>query len=333
MTTLLSEAEALVDLCTCARCFSALEGGPDVLRCTSCGTEFPVVAGVLQLLPEYDEERQRYLANYDEIARADLERPFEHDRDQRHDVFTDFIGDTRGCRVLDVGSSSGGYLLRLHGRLRVATDIAQPFLEAVPSAAGLLRVRADAENLPFRPGAFDVVIVSDVLEHLLHPEHFVDRLRQIVTPRTRVIAHVPWKEDLTAYADSEYEFTHLRTFSDYTFARLWHQFRIVRERSTHPRLEEPIIFQLRRFLPRTLANLLSWAYFHGGLSAREYDLRAAWIAQLPRRERRLLFFYPPRFKMFELRLLETGDVGYAAPLPRWVRAAQRARPTWLGRSS
>jgi len=190
-----------------------------------------------------------------------------------------------------------------------------------------VRVCADAEVLPFDVGAFDVIILSDLLEHVLEPERLVERLNQIVRPDTRVIVHVPWQESLAPYLASEYEFTHLRSFTHYSFAVLWHNFQIVRERSTYPDLQEPYLFQLRRFTPLWLYRLLTWKYFHGGYTQKEYELRARWIAELPRRERWLLRMYRPLFKMFELRLLEPRPAslggGYAAPLPALLRRIRR----------
>jgi SAM-dependent methyltransferase len=322
-----SSVREFTAICVCPRCMAALESGPSGVECTECRASYPLRAGVLHLLPDYDDdERIRFLANYDEIARADLNNPFEHDRETRHDILLDFIGDVRGKRVLDVGSSTGGYLLKMDALQRVALDLAEPFLAAIPESSGILRIRADAETLPFAPGSFDVIIISDVLEHLLQPERLAERLSLIASPETRVIVHVPWEENIDRYHTSEYEFTHLRSFTRYTFALLWSSFQIVRERPTHPGLEEPYIFTLRRFLPLSLYNVVVWRYFHRATGLKEYERRARWIRELPARERWLLRLYRPLFMMFELRRLElmprSLGSGYAAPVPRgvgWLR--------------
>ena len=312
-------ADEIAELCVCPTCFSPLRPGSAGVECTSCGTEYPIENGVVHLLPEYEEdERVRYLANYEEVARADLEQPFEHDRHVRHGVLLDFIGDVSGLRVIDVGSSHGGYLTQMQASRRIALDIATPFLEAIPADSGIIRIRADAETLPIAPGSVDVVVVSDVLEHLLEPERFVQRLMQIATPATRVIVHVPWEENISRYEASAYEFTHLRSFTRYTLGQLLFAFRIARERATYPALEEPFVFRTRRFLPLWLYNILTWRYFHRDAGQKEYSRRARWIEELPSRERWLVRFYRPLFMMFELRLLEPAlsRPGYLAPLPR-----------------
>jgi SAM-dependent methyltransferase len=294
------------DICVCPTCYGPLtDAGSDGLACETCRMSFELRNGVLVLLPPYDDERQlRYVSSYNDVARDDLITPFEYDRAKRHQTLLDFIGDVRGKRVLDIGSSDAAYLRRLDASSKVALDIALPFLEAIPAETGVIRVCGDAETLPFRSGAFDVIVVSDVLEHLLQPEHLVARLRKVATHGTRVIVHIPWREDIAKYSQSPYEFTHLRSFDDYSFALLWRGFGTRRERGTHPSLEEPVVFHLRRFLPlRIYDNLVR--YYFTRLGGREYQWRAKWIANLPRHERLLLLVYPPKFKMFELRLWNT----------------------------
>jgi SAM-dependent methyltransferase len=320
-----AQAPPLAALCVCPDCFSPIVEDGGQFACTQCERRFAVHNGVLHLLPTYDSDvRLRYAAEYEAIAQSDLDKPFEYDRDKRHGALLDFIGDVRGQRVLDVGSSYGGYLTALDAGMRVATDIAATCLEAIPEETGIVRVRADAEHLPFQVGTFDVVIVSDVLEHLIEPQRLVDRLHQMSTPQTRIIVHVPWEEDISGYRDSGWEFAHLRSFNDYSFATLFANFRVVRERATHPDLRHPFVFRLRRRVPLSVYNVLTWWYFHRGYAAKEYERRATWIAELPRRERWLLGLYRPLFRSFELRPLARRAVpeqGYAVPLPASIERA------------
>lgn len=293
----------ILDLCVCPVCLGALEHDGE-LRCSACGHPFEVVDGVPILLDPGDDgpQRQAYRESYERLARDDLVAPLESDRASRHETLRRFVGDVHGKRVLDVGASNALFLRTLDADLRVAVDVALPYLQAIPSDVDVLRVCADAERLPFARGAFDVIVISDVLEHVLTPERVVERVASICGPKTRVIVHVPWEEDLRPYESSPYEFTHLRTFEAYTFARFWIGFDVKRERGTYPSLEQPVVFKLRKLLPLRLYNRLVRRYFSTDLGQREYRARSRWIAELPRRERRLLLLYRPKFKMFELRL-------------------------------
>jgi hypothetical protein len=207
--------------------------------------------------------------------------------------------------VLDIGSSNAVYLRALQARFKVALDLAYPYLAAVPASSSLARICGDAEYLPFRPGFFDTIVISDILEHLLDPTNLVHRLQMICTPQTRIIVHVPWQENIAVYRDSKYEFTHLRSFDAYSFAQLWRgNHFIYRKLATYPDLVEPFIYRLEKKLPRPLYNAVLLLYYNNRFSKAFYNIevwRNTWIKEIPKRERWLLYFYEPKFRMFELR--------------------------------
>ena len=296
------------------------------LTCRTCSRTYRIDDGVAVLLPEYgDDVRRRYFENYERIAHDDLAKPFEPHRGYRHEVLRDFVGDVRGARVLDVGSSDATYLRALDAAFRVAVDIALPYLKAVPDTEDLARVCADAEYLPFRTGFFDVIVISGVLEHVLEPERLIARLASICHPATRVIVNIPWRENLESYRSLDYEFTHLRSFDSYTFAAMWTQFEITKRLSHYPNMREPLVFRLEERLPLVIYNWLAERYFFlPGAQVRELERRERRLAALPRREWLWRRFYPPVFRILELRLRpETRS------LPR--RMLQRAAAVLRGR--
>jgi SAM-dependent methyltransferase len=270
-----------------------------------CGASYPIRGGIPLLLPPYENEEQfRYLASYEQLASDDLTVPLENRREVRHSVLIDFIGDVRGKKVLDIGSSAATYLRQLDAEFKVAFDLVYAYVAAIPGDTHVVPVCGDAEFLPFRPGFFDVIVISDALEHFLKPEAVIEHLRVICRPDTRIIVHVPWEEDIAPYRDSKYEFAHLRSFSSYTFALMWRDFEIRRARSTYPSLEEPFVFKLDGIVPQALYRRFVYWYFHRGWAHREYAWRSRWIEELPKRERGLLYLYKPKFRLFELRRLD-----------------------------
>jgi hypothetical protein len=289
--------------------------------------------GIAVLLPDYEDDvRRRYFENYERIAHDDIEKPFEPHRSYRHKVLRDFVGDVRGLRVLDLGSSDAAYLREMDAAFRVAVDIALPYLKLVPDVDGLARVCADAEYLPFRPGFFDVIIISGVLEHFLEPERLVARLVDICHPHTRVIVNIPWRENLASYRALDYEFTHLRSFNSYSFAGMWSQFEIVQRLAHYPDMREPLCFRLEERLPLPIYNWLAERYFfRPGNVAREVERRERRLAALPRREWLWRRFYPPVFRILELRLrseqrsLARRLLQKGAGVSRWVTRARARR--------
>jgi SAM-dependent methyltransferase len=292
--------------CVCPACRADLISEKTALRCVACDEKYPVRNGIPILLPAYGNQRQiQYERCYRAIAEDDLRAPIEPQRDSRHRMLVQFIGDVRGKSVLDIGSSHARYLVELEADVKVALDIATPYLEAA-SRDGIVRICGDAEYLPVKAGCFDVIIISDILEHLLNPQKLVDVLRAACRSSTRIIVHIPWEERLESYQSAKYEFTHLRSFTAYRFAELWRGFHVKRVKETGPCLEDPIIFALEPRLPRSLYNVLVHAYYETNLSKWDYETRRRWISELPRREWWLLRLYKPMFRIYELKVLRSA---------------------------
>jgi uncharacterized protein YbaR (Trm112 family) len=291
--------------CVCPQCRGELAEFTDTLYCDACKKSYEIQGGIPILLPEYKEDkdlRERYLQNYNKIAEDDLEKPLVQGRHNLlHNTLINFIGDVRDCTVLDVGSSNGLYLKQLNAKLKVAADLALPYLNNVLLYTNIIPICCDAEYLPVKLKLFDVIIISDIIEHLLHPEYLVNLLSQECQPHTRIIVHIPWEESLEQYKGCAYDFVHLRSFTTYSFRLLFWSFYVTREKSSLPLMSDPIIFQLGRFLPKKLFNLLVYTYFMTDLKHIEYTYRAKWIEEIPKKERWLLWFYKPQVKMFELR--------------------------------
>jgi len=290
-----------LEFCACPDCFSPLAFAGGRLTCTDHGHEFDVRAGIPVLLPiSSDETDKRYLANYETIAGDDLVKPMEGNRPARHEMLRKFIGSVAGMRVLDIGSSDAAYLRQMDAAVKVALDIAMKYLVAIPRESRVIGVCGNAERLPIKSGYFDVVIVSDVLEHVLHAEKVVEQLLRICKPDTRLIVHVPWEEDLGQYRSATYEFTHLRSFNSYNFGVLFADFYERRSKATYPHLTAPLPYRLYGVLPRALYN---WLIFTQRTRVGSYMTRRweRWVAELPRREWWLLWFYRPLFRMFEFR--------------------------------
>ena len=74
-------------------------------------------------------------------------------------------------RTLDLGAQNGPYAG--HFPRRIAVDLN-------PGAG--VQLRADAHTLPFLDGSFDVVLCTEVLEHLPEPQRAIDEMYRVLQP-------------------------------------------------------------------------------------------------------------------------------------------------------
>jgi len=57
-------------------------------------------------------------------------------------------------------------------------------------------VVADAFNLPFRENSFDCIVASEIIEHVVHPDKFIENLIRILKPGGILLVTTPYKEKL-----------------------------------------------------------------------------------------------------------------------------------------
>ena len=93
-------------------------------------------------------------------------------------------------RALDVGSEDGALAAawRGKGRFTVLLDLDPAMLGRADAPS----LAADAERIPLASGAFDLVVLSAILEHVLDPAAVVAESARILRPGGRLVAYVPW---------------------------------------------------------------------------------------------------------------------------------------------
>ena len=103
----------------------------------------------------------------------------------RHDAVAEALSTHRGHVALDLGCGSGVYLEVL-GKIceRVtALDLAGAYVRQAlaqhPAADG---VQGSATSLPFRAESFDVVLATEVIEHLVRPTVLLDEVQRVLRP-------------------------------------------------------------------------------------------------------------------------------------------------------
>jgi len=93
---------------------------------------------------------------------------------------------------LDVGCNRGSYLESWQGGLRFGLDISLGALRQSPALLTGRLVQGDAERLDcFRPGSFDHLLCSEVLEHCLHPGMIFTGIALVLKPGGQALLTTP----------------------------------------------------------------------------------------------------------------------------------------------
>ena len=129
------------------------------------------------------------------------------------------LGLRAGDRVLDLGCGGGRHAFECfrRGARVVALDLNATDLSAVkgmfyamraagevPETALAMAVRGDAYHLPFPDGAFDVVIASEILEHIPRDHDAIAEAVRVLRPGGRLAVTVPrWWPERVCWALSD----------------------------------------------------------------------------------------------------------------------------------
>ena len=154
---------------------------------------------------------ESYFNGYKQIAKDDIRKPFEQDKWRRMVPFRKFIGAKDSDKILEVGC--GRSELMKDGDL-VGVDIAVEYLQAFHQSHPL--VNAAIEWLPFKDGAFDIVVADSMLEHILNLQEGLSSLHRVLRRNGRLFVMVPYREDISVYEwqKEKYGITeHQRTFA------------------------------------------------------------------------------------------------------------------------
>lgn len=133
----------------------------------------------------------------------------------------------QGKKVLDVacGEGYGSKLIKQWGaEVVMGVDISQ---EAINNANkifaenGLVYMVHSAEHLPFPDDSYDVAVSLETIEHLEHPELFLQELRRVVKPDGVIIVSCPndpyysrrVANFVNPYHKKEYDFTQFLNFT------------------------------------------------------------------------------------------------------------------------
>jgi 2-polyprenyl-3-methyl-5-hydroxy-6-metoxy-1,4-benzoquinol methylase len=176
-------------------------------------------------IPVFSEHNE-YIENYDKIAADHLiaisntcsnpwidEESWKTMEKSTFDLLVKYAR-TRD-KVLDVGVGLGRLSEMLSDYERYGMDIALSYLE-IAKKKGIEVCMSLVEDMPYKKNYFDIVVCTDVLEHVLDFNLSIKKILTILKPKGVLVIRVPYKECLDPYLlkDYPYFYVHLRTFDE-----------------------------------------------------------------------------------------------------------------------
>lgn len=125
-------------------------------------------------------------------------------------------------KILDVGVGMGRLLEDFKEMKRYGMDISQGYLK-IATKKGIDCCLSLIDDMPYEQEVFDIVICTDVLEHVLNLNASVSKILNVIKNGGILIIRVPYKEDISWYLseDCPYEFVHLRSFDEFVLKALF----------------------------------------------------------------------------------------------------------------
>lgn len=127
-----------------------------------------------------------------------------------------------GDRVLDIGVGTGRLLGHVPHARRYGIDVSLNYLGRL-AGSGIEVCMGSVESLPYPDDFFDVVVCTDVLEHVFDLNAAVSEIARTLKPGGVFILRVPYREDLSQYLskDLQYKYVHVRNFDEYALEILF----------------------------------------------------------------------------------------------------------------
>ncbi len=122
-----------------------------------------------------------------------------------------------GDRILDVGVGLGRLLSPFKNLERFGVDISLEYLK-IAKTKNITCSLSKVEELPYKDKLFDIIVCTDVLEHVLDFNKSISEILRVLKPNGYLIIRVPYREDLSPYLAKSYPyfFVHLRSFDEFS---------------------------------------------------------------------------------------------------------------------
>lgn len=176
---------------------------------------------VFTIQNEYTDNYEKISADHIEVFKKEGLNPFiPEDMWRTSEESTKQLISTyarQGQKVLDVGVGMGRLLEGFEDLDRYGMDISTGYLK-IASKKGIKTCYSMIEDMPYKTESFDMVICTDVLEHVIDLHLCITNIVSVLKQEGILVLRVPYCEPLEGYLKPEYpyKFAHLRTFDEWS---------------------------------------------------------------------------------------------------------------------
>lgn len=180
----------LAGVLACPRCQGDLQARPDLYRCRSCGSVYPVRDGIARFVAELSSGERQVQRSFDLEHARHLDSRYLHFTPSLVQQWLDDIKLPpewfRGKTVLDAGCGSGRwtYAMASLGATVIAADLTNAGVMVTSQGTKEFEraavVQANVLRLPFRPESFDLVVSWGVLHHTPDTREAFKRIAPLV---------------------------------------------------------------------------------------------------------------------------------------------------------
>jgi 2-polyprenyl-3-methyl-5-hydroxy-6-metoxy-1,4-benzoquinol methylase len=111
---------------------------------------------------------------------------------QRFESLLKLMGDISNKKILDAGSGEGLFLSTLNTKYTFGIELSEKRTKkALQNYPNLSISVADVKNLPFSNDSFDVIVCSEVLEHVSEYKKAIDEFKRCIKPNGLIVLSFP----------------------------------------------------------------------------------------------------------------------------------------------
>ena len=123
----------------------------------------------------------------------------------------------KGDKLLDVGCGLGNLLQQCKEFECYGLDISLNYLREAAKETSAELCMSKVEDMPYFSDTFDVVVCTDVLEHVFDLHTTLKQIFRVLKPNGTAIFRTPYKENLSLYTmpNYPYQHAHVRNFDQY----------------------------------------------------------------------------------------------------------------------